>query len=234
MATPTRFPSGVSTQKVNQTLGMFPSVDPTDPIQDFHEFNQYVAADWTVTNTTSHATIGLAAGAGGLLSLAGGASSTTSDIGAVISTPLDFNFASTQQLWFYTGFKVTTAANDQIQLGITAANSALTPSDGIYFNKAAGASTIDFVVRKSSTSTTQSAVATLVNATFIRLGFYYNGKDAVDVFVNDVKVYSQTVLTNLPTATAIALGCGFKSAATAPTTSDLIVDFLMAAQDRTY
>ena len=205
MATPTRFPAGVSTQKVNQTLGMFGQPDPTDPIVDFHDFQQYVAADWTVTNTTTHATIGLTAGAGGLISLAGGASSVTGDIAAIISNPLDFNFTSSQQVWFYTGFKVTTAANDQIQLGITAANSALTPSDGIYFNKAAGASTIDFVVRKSSTSTTQSAVATLVNATFVRLGFYYNGKDAVDVFVNDNKVYSQTVLTNLPTSTALAL-----------------------------
>ena len=234
MATPTRFPSGVSTQKVNQTLGMFGQPDPTSPAVDFHEFNQYVAGDWTVTNTTSHATVALTAGAGGLISLAGGASSVTSDIAAIISNPLDFNFASTNQVWFYTGFKVTTAANDQIQLGITAANSALTPTDGIYFNKAAGASTIDFVVRKSSTSTTQSAVATLVGGTFIRLGFYYNGKDAVDVFVNDAKVYSQTVLTNLPTSTALATALGLKAAATAPTTSDLIVDFALAAQDRSY
>ena len=234
MATPTRYPNGLSTQKVNQTLGMYGQPDPTDPITDFNDFQQYVAADWTVTNTTTHATIGLTAGAGGLISLAGGSSSVTNDIAAIISNPLDFNFTSSQQVWFYAGFKVTTAANDQIQLGITAANSALTPSDGIYFNKAAGASTIDFVVRKSSTSTTQSAVATLVNATFVRLGFYYNGKDAVDVFVNDNKVYSQTVLTNLPTSTAMAVALGLKAAATAPTTSDLIVDFVMAAQDRSY
>ena len=234
MATPTRFPSGVSTQKVNQTLGMFGQPDPTTPIVDFHEFNQYIAGDWTVTNTTSHATVALTAGAGGLLSLAGGASSVTNDIAAIISNPLDFNFASTQQVWFYTGFKVTTAANDQIQLGLMAANSALTPTDGMYFNKAAGAATIDFVVRKSSTSTTQSTIATLVAGTFVRLGLYYNGKDSVDVFVNDAKVYSQTVLTNLPTSTALGIGLGFKSAATAPTTSDLIVDFALAAQDRSY
>ena len=234
MAIPTRFPAGVSTQKVNQTLGMFGQPDPTDPIVNFYEFNQYVAGDWTVTNTTSHATVALTAGAGGLLSLAGGASSVTSDIAAIISNPLNFNFASTQQVWFYTGFKVTTAANDQIQLGLMAANSALTPTAGMYFNKAAGAATIDFVVRKSSTSTTQSAIATLVANTFVRLGFYYNGKDSVDVFVNDAKVYSQTVLTNLPTSTALGIGLGFKSAATAPTTSDLIVDFALAAQDRSY
>jgi len=234
MATPTRYPNGLSTQKVNQTLGMYGQPDPTDPITDFHDFQQYVAADWTVTNTTTHATIGLTAGAGGLISLAGGASSVTNDIAAIISNPLDFNFASTQQVWFYTGFKVTTAANDQIQLGITAANSALTPTAGMYFNKVAGASTIDFIVRKSSTSTTQSAVATLVDGTFIRLGYYYNGKDSVDVFVNDNKVYSQTVLTNLPTSTAMAIALGLKAAATAPTTSDLIVDFVMAAQDRSY
>lgn len=234
MTTPTRYPNGLSTQKVNQTLGMYGQPDPTDPITDFNDFQQYVAADWTVTNTSSHATIGLTAGAGGLISLAGGSSSVTNDIAAIISNPLDFNFTSGQQVWYYVGFKATTAINDQIQLGLTTANAALTPTAGIYFNKAAGASTIDFIVRKSSTSTTQSAVATLVDATFIRLGFYYNGKDAVDVFVNDSKVYSQTVLTNLPTSTALAAATGLKASATAPTTSDLIVDFTMAAQDRSY
>ena len=232
MATPTRYPNGVSTDPIGYSLANYPLPNPTDVYTDFTDFSQYVSGDWTVTNTSSHATIGLVAGAGGILKIVGGASSVTSDIGAVQSNPLDFNFSSTQQVWGTYYIKATTALNDQILVGLTSSNATLAPSDGIYFNKAAGSTNIDFVVKKSSTATTQSAVATLVDATYIKLSFYYNGKDAVDVFVNDAKVYSQTTLTNLPTSTALGQGIGLKAAATAPTTGDVFADFLLTSQGR--
>jgi len=257
MASPTRFPAGVSTQPVGSTLGQYPLPDPTEVAQDFHEFEQYVAGDWTVTNTTSHATIGLTAGAGGLMSIAGGASSVTADIGAILSNPLNFNipvnavsssYPPTTKAWYYTGFKVTTAINDQIQLGVTSSNAALTPTDGIYFNKAAGSTAITFVVRKSSASLAATAystgtttVATLVNATFIKLAWYYDGAGTVGVFVNDslvcsvdVGFISGTVAATFPQAVNLGQGFGLKSAATAPTTSDMIVDFSLASQTRSY
>jgi hypothetical protein len=257
MSAPTRFPSGISTQAVNSTLGMYPAPDPTELCEDFDEFVQYVAADWTVTNTTSHQAIALVAGAGGLISSVGGASSVTSDIGAIIAAPLDFNlqanavsatYPPTAQAWFYCAFKATTALNDQLQIGVTAANAALTPTDGIYFNKAAGSAAITLVVRKGSASLAATAyssgtttVATLVDATFIKLGWYYTGKGTIDVFVNDAKVCSVDVTTaaglvaaTFPQATAMGHGFGCKAAATAPTTADIIVDFMMTSQTRPY
>jgi hypothetical protein len=257
MASPTRFPAGVSTQSVGSTLGQYPSPDPSDVAQDFHEFDQYVAADWTVTNTASHATIGLTAGAGGLMSIAGGASSVTADIGAILSNPLNFNipvnavssaYPPTTRAWCYGAFKVTTAINDQIQFGATSSNAALTPTDGIYFNKAAGSTAITFVVRKSSASlaatsysTGTTTVATLVNATFIKLGWFYDGAGTINVFVDDnmvcavdVGFKSGAVVATFPQAVNLGQGFGLKSAATAPTTSDMIVDFSMTSQTRSY
>lgn len=234
MVAPTRFPAGVSTQAVGKNLGMYPLPDPTDVYTYFNDFSQYVAGDWTVTNTSSHGTVALIAGVGGQISLAGGASSVTSDIVAIQDNPFDFNFSSSTPVWFYTAIKATTALNDQLLVGLTSSNATLAPSDGIYFNKAAGAATIDFVVAKSSTATTKTSIATLTDNTFIELGFYYNGKDAIDVFVNEVKVYSQTTLTNLPTATALGSGLGVKAAATAPTTANIVADFLLSAQGRAY
>jgi hypothetical protein len=231
---PTRFKNGVSTQAVGLNLGMYPLPDPTDGYTDFHDFGQYAAADWTVTNTTSHGTAALIAGAGGLVALAGGATSVTNDIVAIQSNPLDFQFTTSQQVWFYASFKATTALNDQLQLGITTSNAALAPTDGIYFNKNAASTAIDFVVRAGSVSTTLASVATLANNAFIEVGFYYNGKDAVDVFVNEVKVGSVTTLTNFPHDVALGVGFGVKAAATAPTTSNIVVDFTFAAQDRAY
>ncbi len=230
---PVRFSKGVTTVKPTQLLYKYPNPDPKKVYTDFHDFDQYVAGDWTVTNTTSHATIGLVAGHGGVVSAVGGALSVTSDIGAIQANPLDFNFASTQKVWFSCKLKATTALNDQLQCGITSSNAALAPTDGIYFNKAAASASIDFVVCKSSTSTTQTAIATLVDATYIVLGFYYDPRLAeVQVFVNDVKVYSQTTLTNLPAAVALGAGFGIKAAATAPTTGDIVVDWLFSAAER--
>lgn len=257
MASPTRFPAGVSTQAIGSSLGQFPLPDPTDISVDFEDFNQYVAGDWTVTNTTTHQTIGLVAGNGGLISTVGGASSVTNDIGAIQANPLNFNIATntitatappTQLAWFYTAFKATTAANDQLLVGVTSSNATLAPTDGIYFNKAAGSTNITFVVRKSSTSLAASAystgtttVATLANATFVRLGWYYDGKGNIDVFVNDVKVCSVdvgvstgTMVSSFPNAVNLGMGFGCKAASTAPTTADMIVDFMLSAQTRAY
>ena len=257
MASPVRFPFGVSTQAIGSTLGQFPVPDPTDICVDFHEFNEYAAGDWTVTNTTTHQTIGLVAGAGGLISTVGGASAVTSDIGAVQTNPLNFNIATntitatappTQQAWFYTAFKATTAINDQLQVGVASSIAALTPTDGIYFNKAAGSTAITFVVRKGSASlattaysTATTTVATLVSGTYIKLGWYYDGRGEIDVFVNDIKVCSVdvglstgTMVATFPNATNLGMGFGCKAAATAPTTADMVVDFMLAAQTRAY
>jgi hypothetical protein len=257
MPSPTRFPSGISTQAVGRILGQFPLPDPSEIVLDFADFNRYAAGDWTVTNTTSHQTIGLVAGAGGLVSTVGGASSVTSDIGAIIVNPLNVNIPvnatssslpPTAEAWFYCAFKTTTALNDQLQIGVTAANAALTPADGIYFNKAAASAAITFVVRKGSAnlaataySTGTTTVATLANATFTELGWYYNGKGYIDVFVNEVKVCTVdvggstgTVAATFPQAVALGAGFGCKASATAPTTADMVVDFMLAAQSRGY
>ena len=234
MSAPSRFPNGVTTQKVTQTLQAYPLPDPTEVALDFEEFQQYVAADWTVTNTTSHDTIGLVAGAGGILGIAGGASTASTDVGAIQANPLNINFASTQQVWFYTGLKSLSALNEALIAGIATSNATMAPTDGIYFSKAAASANIDLVIRKSSTSTTLATVTTLVADTYTRLGFHYNGKDTVDVYVNDVKVASTTTMTNLPTATAMGMTVGVKASATSPTTGLLSVDWLMSAQERTY
>ena len=61
------------------------------------------------------------------------------------------------------------------------------------------------------------------------------------MFVNDAKVCSVdvgsatgTVVATFPQATAMGHGFGCKAAATAPTTADIVVDFIMASQTRPY
>ena len=239
MGNPTRFVNGVSTQAVGRNLGNFPLPDPSECCVDFEDFNQYVAGDWTVTNTTSHNTIGLVAAsstipAGGVIGLVGGASSVSTDVAAIQATPLNMYFSTSNQVWFYTHLKLDSATNNQVMVGIGSSAATVAPTDGIYFNKASGGATVDFVVRKSSTSTTVSSVATLTAATDVELGFYYNGKDTVYAYVNEQCVGSTTTLTNLPAAVAMAPFIAMKLGAGAPTTATLYSDFLLAAQDRSF
>jgi len=255
MSAPTRFPGGLTNVASGFNLGSFPQLDPTKVCQDFEDFNNYAAGDWTVTNTTSHATIGLIAGAGGLAQVIGGGSSVTNDIGAIIANPLNFNLPANadgatllppNQAWFMGSMRATVALNDQLQMGVTSANATLAPTDGIYFNKAAGSAAVTFVVRKGGASIAATAystgtttVATLANATAVRLGWYYNGKGTIFVFVNNAMVCSVDVgaSTNLvaatfPQATAMGAGFGIKAAATAPTTGNIIVDYMLTSQTR--
>lgn len=239
MGNPARFLSGISTAAFGTVFGNLPLPDETDICVDFEDFNQYVAADWTVTNTTSHYTIGLVAAsstipAGGVIGLVAGGSTANTDVAAIQSTPLNFYFTSGQQVWFAAHVRCANASNEAFMTGIGASAAALTPTDGIYFSKAAGAATVDFIVRASSTSTTASSVTTLAASTNTTLGFYYNGKDAVDVFVNGVKVYSQTTLTNMPYSTAMAEFLAIKASATAPTSAAYYSDYLFAAQERSF
>ena len=229
---PVRYPKGMTNSSPTGLLHMYPEVDHTKVYTRFTDFSQYVAGDWTVTNTTSHATIALTAGVGGILSLAGGGLSVANDLAGIQENPFTFNFASGKKVWFKARLNVETALNNQLMFGLTTSNAAATATDGIYFNKAAAAATVDFVVEKSSTATTQSAVATLADATYAELGFYYNGKSEIQVYLNDVKVYSQTTLTNLPSAVSLGLGVVTMLAATAPTTSILLVDYIFAAQEK--
>jgi hypothetical protein len=253
--TPTRLVNGVTIAPKGTALAKFRTPVAFDTSTYFNDFFDYAAADWTVTNTTSHGTAALTAGAGGLMSLAGGASSVTNDIVAIIDNPLSFNLPvnasssskpPTAQAWFRGTMYATTAANDQLQIGVTSANSALTPADGIYFNKAAGSAAITFVVRAGSASLAATAystgtttVATLADATKTRLDWHYDGDGYVEVYVNDAMVCrvnvggsTGAVVATFPQAVAMGAGFGIKAAATAPTTGNLVVDYLLVAQDR--
>lgn len=239
MSSPTRYPNGLSTNRRLTTFGQYPLPSRLDIVEDLEDFNQYVAADWTVTNTTSHNTIGLVAASstipsGGVLGLVAGGSTANNDYASVQANPLNIYFGTSSEVWFETHLRCANASNEAFMTGIATSISTLAPSDGIYFSKAAAAATVDFVVRTSSTSTTQASVTTLVASTNTRLGFYYNGKNAIDVFVDRVKVYSQTVLTNLPVSVAMGSMFGWKASATAPTSAAYYTDYILAAQSRTY
>jgi hypothetical protein len=229
MAVPIRYPAGVSTQAPNRNLANYPNPDPTKVYTVFDDFGAYVAARYTVT-AVGTGTVANAAGVGGRALFTTTAGAT--DAETILDNPLDLNFTTAQQVWGYYKLQAADVTVPAMVVGTFASLAGtLVITDGMYFRKNAAAVGVwDFVLTKASTSTTLASVAVGTAATDIELGFYYNGKDAVDVFVNEIKVASQTVLTNLPAAVALGSGAGILNGSAVAKTMN--VDFLLTAQDR--
>ena len=227
----TRFPNGSTNVGSTDVFGSMAQQDPTKFHEYWDDFNVYNASDWVVTETQAGATQALTAGDGGWLLLTN--SAADNDIIALQKTPAAFTLAAGKKAFFKARFKVSDATQSDVVFGLQVVDTTpLDVTDGIYFLKADGAATVDFICRKDATtgSTSASAVATLVSDTFITLAFYYDGIDkvfyAVDGVVGGSLDASSTHLPDTITTVSFAVQNGEAVAKT------MTVDFVYAAIQR--
>ena len=176
-----RFTSGASTSAPTYLFNNYPRMTPPRVCELFNDFITYNAGDWTVTGTTG--TAALADGVGGLLVLTTDAANN--DIEAIQTVKKSFAFTTGSQVWFAANFKLTNATNNAVMFGLGNDFSALAPTDGVYFSKAAASTTMTAVVRAASTSTTltlNSSASTLANGTYYTFGFWYDGVSQLKFF----------------------------------------------------
>lgn len=234
MGTPVRFPFGVTNARKFGVFHNFLSMAPNKTHDDFDDFSTFTAAEWTITRVGTTPTEALTDINGGavLLTTVASASSSTflQKVGASILP------TAGKQLWGATRFQVSDASDTTFAIGLQ--NTDTTPldvTDGMYFLKAAASTSIDFICRKDATtgSTSRTGVATLTSATFIELGFYYDGKRTIDLFVNDRNV-SQLDLTSSPAAflpdTPLRVSFGVQNGASAART--MTMDYLYFSIER--
>jgi hypothetical protein len=105
-----------------------------------------------------------------------------------------WKLATAKPLWFETRLKVSDATQSDLLVGlcITDTTAIAEVSDGVYFLKPDGAATINAITNKDTTLTTSSAVGTLVNDTYVRLGFFCDGVSNVYFYINGVLVATHT------------------------------------------
>lgn len=240
---PTHYNNGVTNAKITDSLGKMGQLDPTLFHTKMNDFDTVV---------TSPTTTAVTATAGGWITTIvdtdtdGGATQAlqqsddgrlliTTDNNAADSTFIQAQFETYlmetgKKAWFKTKFQVADAT-DGLVIGmhiLDASPLASAASDGIFFRSADDADTISLVVTKDSTETTLE-VATLVDATDITLGWYYNGNDKVEAYVNDAYVGS-VATTNLPDDEELAEGFGIKNGTAAAKT--LNMDYYIVAKER--
>ena len=206
MGTPSRFYNGINTERANgNPLSNMPFPDMNNIQLYTNDFFTYNAGDWTVNaggagsgtavNTTSGSSITLTWATSGVQ-----ANSLTSSFITIV--PASSSAVGTQ-VWFDTSLLMySTVATPGYVAGLTAG--ALTTvtamTDGIYFTKAAAASTWSIVLKSTAGSTSTFALpnTTTANSAQISLSFYYDGKPTPTLFV----YYNQALVGTLRDGTA--------------------------------
>jgi hypothetical protein len=237
MSTPVRYPSGVSTANKNTTLWNFPAPDFSKYITYWDDFFQYVAGDWTLTETQAAATQALGDITGGALVLTN--SSADDDLNSVQRIGEAFMPVAGKQFFMKARFKLNEVVQSDAMIGIVVTDTspfASPPTDGIFFLKTDGAATLDVVCRKDTTTgnISATAVGTMVADTFITVGVYFDGVRYMQYFVNDVQVGSLD-LTTSPSAFLPDTECRVTLAVQQGEITNvktLTVDYILVAQER--
>lgn len=186
---PSRFPNGMGNVASRDNFGMLGEPDPTRYHNYMNDFDRYSAGEWTVTTVGTTPTAALTNADGGRLLL-----TTTGASGDGIflqKVGESFSMETGKPTWFKTRFQVSDASLTTFAVGLQVTDTTpLDVTDGIYFLKASGSTALQAMVRKNATtgSISNTNIGTLVSATDIVLGWYYDGKAEVSFFINDAKV----------------------------------------------
>jgi hypothetical protein len=103
-----------------------------------------------------------------------------------------FELTSDQRLvYFGCRFQINDATQTDFLVGLCITDTALLGgmTDGVYFRKVDGSTSLAAVIEKDSTETTTTGVHTMVDATDVTLELYFDGT-TVEFFVNGVSVAS--------------------------------------------
>lgn len=227
----TRFINGVTTAAKDSPLGEFILPDVTKAHVYFNDFDHYTAADWTITTTEAgagNATEALGNVDGGVLVITNDDADNDADFLQKVGE--SFKFASGKKLWFESRFKVSDATQSDVVIGLQITDTTpLDVTDGVFFLKADGAATVDLLVEKNNTATTNSSVATLVDDTFIKLSFYYDGVSAIYYYVDGV-LKGSSVTTNLPDDEELTISFGIQNGEAVAKV--MTIDYILAAKER--
>lgn len=228
MPTPVRYPNGVTNVSAISVFRDLPEPSPVKVHEFFDDFNTYTASDWTVTETQAGATQATAAGDGGLLLLTN--SAEDNDVNQ-LQAQESFKFEVGKKLWFEARWKVSNATETDVYVGLIITDTDIVGgvSDGVYFRKADDATALTHVLELNATETS-TAVSTIAADTFYTTAFYYNGKDAVEVYLNGVRVATHTTLTNLCTDEELGVTLSLTNGSAVAHT--MTVDYVYAAKER--
>jgi hypothetical protein len=223
MGAPARFTNGVTNVASSDVFGQMPLLDPTKAHVYFNDFDHFAAADWTITTTEAgagSATEALGDADGGVLVITNDAADNDADFFQKVGESFKFKAR----------FKVSDAVESDFVMGLQITDtSPLAVSDGVFFQKDDGDALLDFHVVKNGTATDVAGIVSVVSDTYLEVGFYYNGVNEIEYFVDGVK-RGHTAVTNLVDDEELTISFGIQNGEAAAKV--MTVDYVLVAKER--
>lgn len=236
--TPVRFPTGVATDQPFQPLAFYGNRNPFL----YHEWEDdfdIVNAGYTQTKTTG--TVTNLAGNGGIAKLLTAA--TANDLTSLQLPAASFAFTAGKKAFFLARLLVDDATNAEFNVGLMNTTATpFAPTDGLYFKKAAGATTLVLASMNGSAETDIAIPAALYpsSGNWIDLGWYVDRLQNVYAYVGSPLIgYVQQNVAKLgpvakgaPALTAANLNFTLAVGAGTAAARYMEVDSAMAAVER--
>ena len=142
-----------------------------------------------------------------------------------------FKLSSSKRAYFEARFKVSDATQSDFVMGLQITDTTpLATTDGVFFIKDDGDTNLDFIVEKDSTSTDTTAIHTMVDDTFVVVGFFIDPNTSqVSYFINSSDPVG-VVNTNLPDDEELTVSFGIQNGAAAAKT--MTVDYVNVICER--
>lgn len=229
----THFTSGVTNVSGDGTLGKLKAPAPHKYHTYFNDFDTYLASDWTITTTeagSGSATEALADGDGGLLLVTNAAGDNDNDFFQLVKE--GYKYEAGKQLAFNIRFKTSDATQTDIVAGLQLTDTTpLDVTDGIFFLKEDGSTSISFIVEKDSTQSTLTLPNALADDTFMTLGFVFDPKDQKFHVFQDNVLAGTLVNTNAPDDEELTVSFGVQNGEGVAKT--MTIDYVGAMKERT-
>jgi len=209
-------------------------VNPSSSLfyQYSNDFMTYNSGDWTITTTeagSGNASEALTSQAGGALLITN--DDADNDLDFLQLKGESFKLSSSKRAYFEARFKVSDATQSDFVMGLQITETTpLATTDGVFFIKDDGDTNLDFIVEKDSTSTDTTAIHTMVDDTFVVVGFFIDPNTSqVSYFINSSDPVG-VVNTNLPDDEELTVSFGIQNGAAAAKT--MTVDYVNVICER--
>jgi len=232
------FDFGITNNTIQNVLGSLRTVDPTVTHEYMNDFDDFFTDEWTITKSldNAQATVSLAEEDGGILVLTneGGESSDNNFIG-LQKFIRSFQFEIGIRLYFKARFKISDAIQSDLIIGLQITDTTpFSVSDGVYFQKVDGNTTLDFHVVKNSTASTKTAIATLTTDTYITVGFVYDGDSDIKYYAGvnsrEPDYVGKVAITNLPDDEVLGISIALQNGEAIA--KSMSIDYIYIAKER--
>lgn len=210
----------------NLPVGKGPEV--VEYFNDFLVSQDYAAGDWVVTETQAGATQAIAADVvNGALLLTN--SAADDDVNQLQGAEEWLKLSSGKKLWFEAKIQTSDATQSDLFIGLATTDTSIVAgtTDSCGFRKTDGDPALIAVTEDNTTETT-TTLADMADATWVTLGFYWDGASSVSFYVDRALVATHT--SNIEQTNALALTLTLQNGEAVAKT--LTVDYVYVAQER--